>query len=55
MIRQPLGAGRPAVLGARYDGDGTNFAVFSANATQIDLCIFSPDPRQELHPNALPA
>lgn len=34
-------AGSPNHLGARHDGNGTNFAVFSANATQMDLCIFS--------------
>tara|TARA_R110002167_G_scaffold3832_9_gene18413 strand:+ start:406 stop:2505 length:2100 start_codon:yes stop_codon:yes gene_type:complete len=33
--------GTPNHLGARHDGNGTNFAVFSAHATQIDLCIFS--------------
>lgn len=41
-------------LGAIFDGDGTNFAVFSAHATQIDLCIFSPDGTREIARKALP-
>tara|TARA_R110002096_G_scaffold108686_11_gene237883 strand:+ start:2913 stop:5003 length:2091 start_codon:yes stop_codon:yes gene_type:complete len=53
-MRRSLDAGRPTVLGARFDGDGTNFAVFSAHATQIDLCLFSDDGRQELSRVALP-
>lgn len=34
-------------MGASFDGDGVNFAVFSAHAEQIDLCLFSPDGRKE--------
>lgn len=41
-------------LGAHFDGNGTNFAVFSANATQIDLCIFSADGKTEIAREALP-
>lgn len=32
--------GRHAPLGATYDGDGVNFAVFSENATGVVLCLF---------------
>ncbi len=32
--------GRSAPLGATFDGDGVNFAVFSQNATQMTLCLF---------------
>ena len=35
-----LERGSPYPLGATWDGLGINFAVFSANATGIDLCIF---------------
>ena len=38
-----LTAGRPNHLGARFDGEGTNFAVFSANASQVYLAMFSED------------
>ena len=32
--------GAPAPLGATWDGEGTNFAVFSSHATAVDLCLF---------------
>ena len=32
--------GRPYPLGATWDGQGVNFALFSENATHIDLCLF---------------
>lgn len=32
--------GDPAVLGANWDGEGTNFAIFSAHAERIELCLF---------------
>jgi glycogen operon protein len=40
-------AGRPWPLGASFDGDGVNVAVFSAHAEAIELCLFSPDGRKE--------
>ncbi len=43
-----LGPGRPWPLGASFDGDGVNFAAFSAHAERIDLCLFAPDGRKEL-------
>ncbi len=35
-------------MGATFDGEGVNFAVFSANATLIELCLFTPDGRKEM-------
>ncbi|ODN69322.1 glycogen debranching protein GlgX [Methylobrevis pamukkalensis] len=35
-------AGRPFPLGATFTGEGTNFALFSAHATEVDLCLFDP-------------
>ena len=32
--------GRPYPLGANWDGRGVNFAVFSENAKQVELCLF---------------
>ncbi|HEY8576026.1 MAG TPA: glycogen debranching protein GlgX [Devosia sp.] len=29
-----------SVLGATWDGEGTNFALFSAYATRVELCLF---------------
>ncbi|MBL8950651.1 MAG: glycogen debranching protein GlgX [Myxococcaceae bacterium] len=38
--------GRPYPLGATYDGAGTNFAVFSEVATQVELCLFDEQDRE---------
>ncbi|MDO9638728.1 MAG: glycogen debranching protein GlgX [Pseudotabrizicola sp.] len=43
-----LSAGRPWPMGATLDGDGVNFAVFSAHAELIELCLFSSDGRKEM-------
>jgi pullulanase/glycogen debranching enzyme len=32
--------GQPFPLGATWDGEGTNFAIFSENATEVELCLF---------------
>jgi glycogen operon protein len=32
--------GLPQPRGARWDGRGVNFALFSANATKVELCLF---------------
>jgi len=34
-------------MGAQADDEGANFAVFSAHAEQIDLCLFNADGSQE--------
>lgn len=40
--------GRPYPLGATWEGNGVNFAMFSANATRVELCLFdSVDSQQE--------
>ena len=41
-------AGSNYPLGATWDGLGTNFAVFSAHATRVELCIFDPSGRREI-------
>jgi glycogen operon protein len=38
--RPRIEAGRPYPLGATWDGGGVNFALFSANAEKVDLCLF---------------
>jgi len=40
--------GSPYPLGATWDGLGTNFAVFSAHATRIELCLFDPSGRRQI-------
>ncbi len=32
--------GRPVPLGATWDGEGTNFAVWAPDAESVDLCLF---------------
>jgi glycogen operon protein len=32
--------GKPYPLGATWDGQGTNFALFSEHATRVELCLF---------------
>ncbi|HEX4790342.1 MAG TPA: glycogen debranching enzyme, partial [Actinospica sp.] len=39
--------GRAYPLGATYDGDGTNFALFSEAATAVELCLFDDAGREE--------
>ncbi|MCB1330738.1 MAG: glycogen debranching protein GlgX, partial [Maritimibacter sp.] len=41
-------------MGATVDDEGVNFAVFSAHATRIEVCLFSEDGRTELTRIALP-
>src|SRR6056297_4021852 len=39
--------GLPYPLGATWDGQGTNFALFSAHATKVELCLFDDSGREE--------
>ena len=39
-IGHGLEAGRPWPLGATPDGEGVNFALFSAHAERVELCLF---------------
>ena len=43
-----LDRGMPYPLGATWNGLGTNFAVFSANAERVELCLFEPTGRREI-------
>jgi isoamylase len=49
-----LSAGSPSRLGASWDGRGTNFALFSANAEKVELCLFDAQGRRELERIELP-
>jgi glycogen operon protein len=46
--------GTPHPRGATWDGEGTNFAVFSANASKVELCLFDETGSRELERVALP-
>ncbi len=49
-----IGPGLPYPLGATWDGRGVNFALFSANAERVDLCIFDRAGRREIERVTLP-
>lgn len=54
MPNAKLSAGRAYPLGSTYDGLGVNFAVFSANAEKIELCLFEKTGRREIARYELP-
>jgi isoamylase len=47
-------SGLPHPLGATWDGSGVNFALFSANATKVELCLFDRQGRRETERVVLP-
>src|ERR1700736_6342925 len=49
-----LSAGLYSRLGASWDGRGFDFALFSANAQKVDLCLFDSQGRRELERIELP-
>ena len=46
--------GRPYPLGATWDGQGVNFALFSEQAEGVELCVFDPKGRREIERVKLP-
>jgi len=40
--------GQAYPLGATWDGEGVNFALFSENAEKVELCVFEPDGAREV-------
>jgi isoamylase len=55
-ISQPtteLWQGSPHPLGATWDGEGVNFALFSRNAEKVELCLFDASGRREVQRVAL--
>ncbi|MDQ8727702.1 glycogen debranching protein GlgX [Bradyrhizobium sp. LHD-71] len=49
-----LTEGSSVRLGATWDGRGTNFALFSAHAEKIELCLFDSQGRREIDRVVLP-
>jgi glycogen operon protein len=39
--------GNPFPLGPEWDGEGTNFSLFSENAERVELCLFHEDGSEE--------
>jgi glycogen operon protein len=52
--RSRVREGLPFPLGATWDGLGVNFAIFSAHATKVELCLFDDSGRRELERIELP-
>jgi isoamylase len=46
--------GLPHPRGASWDGKGTNFALFSAHATKVEVCLFNEDGTEEIARVELP-
>ncbi|MGH8514728.1 MAG: glycogen debranching protein, partial [Gammaproteobacteria bacterium] len=40
--------GNPSPLGATWDGEGVNFALYSENAERVELSLFDPNGRREV-------
>src|SRR5450830_2056026 len=40
--------GLPFPLGATWTGQGVNFALFSANATKVELCLYDAEGKHEI-------
>ena len=45
---KPIQAGLPRPLGATWTERGVNFALFSSNATRVEVCLFDADSGAEL-------
>jgi len=43
----PIREGLPDPLGATWDGNGVNFALFSAHATRVELSLFDDGGERE--------
>src|SRR4030081_2568236 len=54
LRRSNIGEGKPFPLGATWDGLGVNFALFSAHATKVELCLFDDSGETELERIELP-
>jgi len=54
LEKSKIREGLPHPRGAKWDGNGTNFALFSANATRVELCIFDSKGDKEIERYDLP-
>lgn len=52
--RSRIKEGNPFPLGATWDGVGVNFAIFSAHATKVELCLFDSTGEVEMERVVLP-
>ncbi|MBE0615846.1 MAG: glycogen debranching protein GlgX [Burkholderiales bacterium] len=54
-MSNPLPPGSAFPLGATFDGRGVNFALFSANAEGVELCLYDGGGRREIARHSLAA
>ena len=54
LSRERISEGRPHPLGATWDGLGVNFALFSAFAEKVELCLFDAAGEREIFRVELP-
>ena len=54
MTKTRIKEGLPYPRGATWDGKGTNFSLFSANATKVEICVFDASGQRELERIELP-
>ena len=48
MVQYKTRLGKPYPLGSSFDGNGVNFALFSANAVKVELCVFNDSGSEEI-------
>src|SRR6195952_5147064 len=53
-VRSRIAEGRGFPLGATWTGLGVNFALFSAHATKVELCLFDEEGKHEIERIELP-
>ena len=54
LSRTKIREGHPHPRGAIWDGSGINFALFSANATKVEVCLFDSTGSHEVERIELP-
>src|SRR3978361_997390 len=54
ILKSRISEGSHYPLGHTWDGLGVNFALFSANATKVELCLFDDAGERELERIELP-
>jgi isoamylase len=54
MARSRVREGTAFPLGASWDGTGVNFALFSAHASKVELCLFDAEGKREIERIELP-
>ncbi|HLZ65338.1 MAG TPA: glycogen debranching protein GlgX [Aliidongia sp.] len=54
IVKRTIREGLPLPRGATWDGNGTNFSLFSANATKVEVCLFDGSGQHELQRIELP-